>query len=364
VAEEVMMSTFRPDAVQGRIGQIDLRLPPGLVQVCSQATAIEPEARFSTARQLADAVQSYLDVDRDREREQRQADDLAQRGLRAAFRARQGGSHAVEDHQKAIRRLGRALAISPGHPVAARALADLLVDPPASVPRDPDTSREHTMNTRARAALRALGRARLTWVLYVPLLAWMGIREPGLVGLCLALALAAGALDLAVAHMRAPGPWLRHGAAALTLLTIMPLGFAFGPFFVAPLVVAASLPALVVQASRTGHRVVLGAAALTVCAPIALEWAGLMPPALAFSDAGLVLLPNVVALPEGPTRAFLTVVVLGALATSVALVGRMRDALVESEERVHRRTWQFRQLVPGRTGRYLGKKVEPSGSVR
>jgi eukaryotic-like serine/threonine-protein kinase len=353
-AEQVLLSTFRPDAVRERLGQTDQRVPSGLVEVCAKATSLEPDDRQATARQVADAVQAYLDVDRDREREQRQADDLAQRGLRAVYRARQGGVGAEEQHRRAIRRLGRALALAPGHPVAARALADLLVDPPASVPRDPDAAHDRTLTDRARTALHALGRARLTWLLYLPLLLWMGVREPALVALCLALALAAGGLDLAVAHMRAPPAWLRHTAASLTLLTIMPLGFAFGPFFVAPLVVAASLPALVVQADRTGHRIVLLAAAVTVGAPIALEWSGLMAPAHAFSGEGLVLLPNVVALPEVATRVFLTVVVLGALATSVALVGRMRDALVESEERMNRRAWQFRQLVPGRTGRYLG----------
>jgi eukaryotic-like serine/threonine-protein kinase len=355
--EQVLMSTFRPDAVAQRLADLGVEPPRELVRVCARATALDPEDRFATARELANAVQEYLDVDRDRERELRQADDLAQRGMRAAARARGEGPAAIEYHQKAIRRLGRALALAPGHPVAARALADLLVDPPASVPRMSSATQERSLNERARTAFHAMGRARLTWLAYVPLLLWMGVREPALVGLCLALALGAGALDLAVAHMRAPGPWLRHAAAALTLLTIMPIGFAFGPFFVAPLVVAASLPALVVQSDRVGHWVVLAAGLLTVGGPIALEWAGLIDPAHAFTAEGLTLLPNVVFLPEVPTRVFLSVVVFGALATSVALVGRMRDALVESEERMHRRTWQFRQLVPDRPGRYLIKRV-------
>ncbi|MFW6051698.1 MAG: serine/threonine-protein kinase [Myxococcota bacterium] len=352
--ERVLLGAFRPHAVSSRLDELGAALPEPLVRMLHRATASNPENRFATARQLHDAVQAYLDVDRDREREQQQADALAARGLAHASRARAGTTHAAEHHRTAIRRLGRALALAPGHPIAARGLADLLIDPPPAVPDDAGHSHAEAQNDRVRTAFATLGRARLSWLFYVPLLLWMGLHAPVLVAGCLALALGAGGLDLVVARLPSPRPWLRHGAAALTLLTIMPLGFLFGPFLVAPLVVAASMPALVVQADRTGRHVVLATALVTVFGPIALEWADLVPPALAFSDGTMTQLPGAVAFPELPTRVLLTAVVLGALATSVAMLGRLRDALVEAEDRLHRRAWQLRQLVPGRTGRYLG----------
>src|SRR6185295_9876658 len=89
-------STQRPDA------------PPELDAICERATAGDPAARYPSARALGDAVQAFLDGDR----------DVAARGAlarhhiaeaRAALAAGEGEVH----RRTAMRAAGRALALDP-----------------------------------------------------------------------------------------------------------------------------------------------------------------------------------------------------------------------------------------------------------
>ncbi|HEY1552615.1 MAG TPA: serine/threonine-protein kinase, partial [Kofleriaceae bacterium] len=96
---------------------------PELDDICAQATAAAPDDRPS-ARALADAVQSYLDGDR----------DLAQRRALAtahADRAREAlASSGDEARAIAIREAGRALVLDAGNEGAQTVLASLLLETP------------------------------------------------------------------------------------------------------------------------------------------------------------------------------------------------------------------------------------------
>jgi serine/threonine-protein kinase len=347
-AKQLIASTFRTDAIDARLRDLDTGLTSAMENACKRATAIEPEERYQTARHLHDAIQAVLDGDRGATRDREQADLLAREGAALAKAARNGGAGSIEAHRAAIRRLGRALALAPGHPEASPALAELLVDPPASVPaHEIEPLAEAAVVARSRAAFRAIGRARLSWLLYLGLLFVVGTRRPWLVALCAGGAVASGVLDIVVSKMASPRPLLRYTAAALTLLAVTPIGFAFGPFLVAPLVALACLPVLVAQSDRIGRIVVLGCALVAVFGPSIFEWAGVLPPTTRFVDGAFVVQPGVLPLDEITGPFFLGLVVLGALTTSVLLVGELRDALVRAEGRTHRQAWQIAQLVPG-----------------
>jgi len=92
-------------------------IPPELDAICVRATALERDGRFATARQLGEAVQRYLDGNRDTAmRKQLAADELAV--ARAAL-ARGDDADARRD---AMRAAARALALDPTD----RAPADLV----------------------------------------------------------------------------------------------------------------------------------------------------------------------------------------------------------------------------------------------
>jgi serine/threonine protein kinase len=100
-------------------------VPPELVEVERRATRADRDTRLESARELGEAVQRYLDGDRDHE----------QRATAArAHLAKAHASALSNDARAAIREAGRALAIDPSLTAAADLIGRLVVAPPKDVP--------------------------------------------------------------------------------------------------------------------------------------------------------------------------------------------------------------------------------------
>jgi serine/threonine protein kinase len=124
-------------------------VPPELEAACVRATALHPADRFASARELHDAIERFLDGDRDVEHRRELAQGHARRALEAVARATAATSEGFD--------VQRTLALK-------EATQSLTLDP---------------TNTDAMAAVLRL-RARPTGrvLSYLPLVAWMGLREP------------------------------------------------------------------------------------------------------------------------------------------------------------------------------------------
>src|SRR5690606_32526443 len=90
-------------------------VPPELDELCQAALAEEPSAR-PNAHELAEAVQAYLDGDRDLERRRHLAAQQlasARDALGGTAGEARGSARALPDRATAMRRAGRALALDP-----------------------------------------------------------------------------------------------------------------------------------------------------------------------------------------------------------------------------------------------------------
>jgi serine/threonine-protein kinase len=148
-----------------------LAVPPELDAICVRATELERAARFPTARELGEAVQAYLDGDRDialRKMLSRAELDVARARLATADAALRGD---------ALRAAGRALALDPTAREPAELVARLMLEPPPKTP--PDVVRE--IDAEDLVALKASGRfgviVAFAYLAFFPLLYWIGFRD-------------------------------------------------------------------------------------------------------------------------------------------------------------------------------------------
>ncbi len=105
-------------------------VPPELDRLCERATATDAADRLGSARELGEAVQRYLDGDRDLE----QRTKLASEHLASATAALEAGND--EDHRRsAMRGAGQALALDPTLIPAAELVGRLMLEPPTEMPK-------------------------------------------------------------------------------------------------------------------------------------------------------------------------------------------------------------------------------------
>jgi serine/threonine-protein kinase len=321
-------------------------VPPELEAVCLKATALHPGGRYQTARALHDAVDAFVAGERDEELRASLAQKHAEAAERAARRALEGGEGAMDARTTAFREIGQALAVDPQHPTALKLLVRLLgatrgaIPPGARAELDAAASRQ----TKVAGRLGALG--YLAIFLYLPLLWWMGVRNGAQLTTVFALVLASAAGSWFVGAMRTPRPVMAFIPFVASTLMTVSLSFLLGPFIFLPSFAAVNAVAFAVLLERR-HRVaavVLGT--MGVVLAIGAEVLGLVPNPMKFSEAGLTIAPQAVALPEMPTMLLLSMASVGTIALAAYSVARLRDALHEAEERLVVQSWNLRQLLP------------------
>jgi serine/threonine-protein kinase len=321
----------------------ELDVPPELEAVVFKATARAPEDRFRTARELSDAVESYLDGDRDHER--RRA--LAHEHARAAAGVAARPTLSLDDRRRAMRDVSRALALDPENGEAVAALARLLTEPPAEPPKEAldevDASRRVTARSMSWTALGTY----LAFFVCLPFVAAMGAREPWLLALLVPVWLAAAvvsfvALRNPTRNARISYVSLVVGSAAIALTSVF-----FGPYLVVPSLAAVHAAAFLMSPSREGRVAVCVLSCLSVLVPAALDWAGLVPTFYSFGGDAFTVLPHFLRFPAVATQGLLVVASVVPIITACVIVGRSRETLSQAEERIHVQAWLLRQLVPG-----------------
>jgi eukaryotic-like serine/threonine-protein kinase len=311
-------------------------VPPELDAACARATAAKPADRHPTARALADEVQRFLDGDRDLERRR-------QLSAEHVVRARE---QIATDIGEAMREAGSAIALDPSNRDAQAVLAQLLLEPPKTMPAEARTAIEED---RQRAFRPVLLRTSLIYVVALALLPvayWLGLRGTGVI---VALAIE----DVAMACVMGLGYVMRwrigHGLFTLGLIVhasiLATIGVALGPLFVTPVLIFGSLPlaltASVLRAPRTIFIVHFGA----VFVPLALEWLHIVPSTYEIVGGALVLEPWAVTMtPTALLFSMISIVVLQLVGNTLALDSQRREQDL-AQETVHLQRWQFSQLV-------------------
>src|SRR5262249_32566934 len=145
--------------------------------ICRKATMFDPAQRYATARELGNAVQAFLDGDRDVALRR----ELAAAELTKARDALARGNAAL-DRRDAMRAAGRALALEPSDRAAGALVARLMIEPPQEMPDEVHAAMELRELDTLAATRRLIWQTSLTSLIFIPIFLWAGIDSVAVLG--------------------------------------------------------------------------------------------------------------------------------------------------------------------------------------
>jgi len=316
-------------------------VPADLADVVAAAHAKDRAVRIASARELAAAVERHLDLDR----------ELAAQAARVerhvtAARAALATDHGAAGRATAMREIGCALALDPRHAGAIALVRSLLLDPPATPPREVRAALDAEEAAVARIQGRTAARAYLGCALIIPILAWQGFLDWRYPLVLLAAIVALAGVAFAGSRGRLPRAWPWLTLAGMSLVVLL-LSRILGPFVVPPvLAVVVATSMMSSPRVRAWWVVALGSSIGSIGA-LALEQLGVLAPTIASRDDGLVLTSTVVKLPAGPMTLGLVVSLAAIFVVSAVLVRSVVARHHDARRRLARQAWHLGHLVPG-----------------
>jgi serine/threonine-protein kinase len=305
-----------------------LSVPPELDAVCSRALLATPSERGS-ARELADAVQRYLDGDRDLER---------RRALAAEWLA---AARAERDPREAVRLAGRALALDPESRDAAALVTQLILTPPEPTPPDLVTRLDEIDREDVARQGRYAMFALFGYLSFVPILAAIGITNWHLVAgaASLVVVLQIGAYAVAKRKMRGLA-WAALGNAIL----IMMIARLTSPIILGPALAVATAAALS-SFTRLRIEIIFGVMAVAIVGPMILDATGAWPPLIDYSANAITISPGAIELGPLSTPMLLGGAHLAALVIVGFVVRSLASARREAQRKVETQSWMLEQLI-------------------
>jgi hypothetical protein len=349
--EAAFVSTlFGPDARPSlRAPRLDV--PPELDAICVRATALDPRDRFASAREVVEAVESFLDGDRDLQMRRERAADHARLAAEQAELALASGAataSATDARGRALRDAGRAIALDPSNSDAVGTLIRLLTDPPREVPREALAELERERVQNLGTGDRIASRGFLGWFLLAPMALAMGIRSWP------AAMLSTGAWMVAAAipyfaerqksrpHGKANLPMLISGAFAIACTSAL-----FGPYFFLPgFAVIFGMMFVLIPPDRARRGLAVLVSLLTIAVPALLARAGMIPQVYELGGDRIVIHAGMLHFPPLATELFLLLSSLSVVLTACLMTARVHDELAQAQERLHIHAWQLRQMLP------------------
>ena len=315
-------------------------VPPELDEVCARATAAEPVRRLTSARELADAVQRFLDGDRDLERRR----ELAASHVRRAQELVAKDSMAAR--ADAMREAGSAIALDAGNRDAQAILARLLLEPPREVPPQAQREIEQARQDAAATTLRAGVWIYLAFALLVPVVYVLGISQvwPLFVigGECAALA---GLCAIAWRRRWRLGAELGITVLFSHVTLLATVGVLLGPLLVLPILLFGTSTIFLMVPTVRFPRLIVVAHLLAAAVPLTLEWLAIVPSSYSFEGGALVLEPWAVDISAGALLfAILGTIFVQMVANAYAL-DTQREIQSRAQEQLHVQKWQLEQLV-------------------
>lgn len=314
-------------------------VPPELARLVTIATAPRASERTTSAADLAGAIERFLDGDRDHAERARIAEGLV-------ADAREVAAESASGRIEATRLYARALALAPTHPEAGAALSRLLLEPPTETPPAVRERLAQWAEDAWRAAARTATLRYAFWCCFIPVWFVMGFRDvaAGLFAIGSLVAMTVAMALVAAGTLRGP----RGALVAFVLGTFAIAVFTqvFSPVVLAPTLMATHLIVYCAYAGPRARAALIGASVLGMAIPIALEAAGVIPPSFVVDETGIHVLPRLVELEPRVTWALLVMGATIAVAVPGVVAGRVRDALVASQERLVLHTWHLEGLLP------------------
>jgi serine/threonine-protein kinase len=320
-------------------------IPPELDAICLKATAVDPQLRYATARELHDDLERYMEGDRDLALRRALSKDHAARAASFAQRVAEGGAQDTAARSEALGAVSRALALDPDNPEALRLLVQLLTEPPLEMP--PAARRE--MNAAQRELDRHHGRGGAialfvvaAVVLVAGLIAGVG-SLPSFVT-CVGAWLVAAALGVLRVRRPRPDGHLPTYVPIAASIAIAILGACYNPSVITPVVAIPFALGFTLSSDPSRRFLPMICGCIALILPVALEALHLLPSSVAFRDGLWCVVPRMVH--DVPTPYPELVVDVLCMVVACVYAIRSRIALHGMQERVFVGAWQLRQLLP------------------
>jgi serine/threonine-protein kinase len=314
--------------------------PPELDAICTRATAPDPEQRTLSARALANAIQAFLDGDRDIEVRR----ELARAHVAEARSALARGGGELE-RSAAMRAAGRALALDPTATDAAELVGHLMLEPPVHMPVEVERELEAIDIATGRDQGRIGAVAMTGYLWFIPLLGWTGIRDARVVAAFAVFAVLSAAQIYWMTRKTVIPDAAIYTSAVINAVLIGLVCRLVGPFIIAPTLVLTTLMAYAVHPRFGRIGIVAGVLTLGVAVPWVLEAAGVLAPTYRFDRGTLVLDSPAIAFEAVPVH-FAFAVLLALLAAVVAVLLRgMASRQREATRQIELQAWHLRQTI-------------------
>ncbi len=310
--------------------------PLELGSVVDKATSPRPEDRYESARALGDAIEDYLSGARDAERKRTLSREHAETAAAVA----------EADPERAMREVGRSLALDPANRKALETLIAVMSTEPEEVPKTVQEDLQRAVD-ESIVALTPLSTAAYALILLClsPLVLWMGVRDWTASTLCFVALIATVLSSLALPRMRTFGPRRLYPVLAASTTAITAATTMFGPFVFVPTLAAVNTLFFVMQ---LGDRRVLPTVAIG-CLPILLGalapwWGGAA--SYRFAESGIEIAPWMHRFGAPATPVFLASVSVGMVVLSAFVANHYRIVLATAERRVRIQAWRLSQMLP------------------
>jgi eukaryotic-like serine/threonine-protein kinase len=324
----------------------DRNIPPELDAICVRATATRPEDRYQSAREMHDAIERFLDGDRDVEIRIEMANAHTNAAEKAVERVITGKSRSEEkDRSFAMREIGRALALDPKHERATQAMVRLLLEPPKHAIHGAKAMIGANRDAACRISSRHAVIAYSGWLLFTPLciatgvktwistFLWVGIGLTILVNLL-------GIKNRFFLYAKSPLGLIMTSAVIAVLSRI------FGPLIFIPTIAVANAIGYAVTPHKWMRPLVIVCGCASFLGPLALEWTHLIAPSYVFLNGGIATTSALGPFPATAAIAFLTLSVVASVIIASWYMFRTSDALSAAEEKLQLYAWHLGQLVP------------------
>lgn len=317
---------------------------PELETICVRATASAIEDRYPSARALQEAINRFLEGDRELEQRKQLAAEHAKHAREAL------ASDGEQDRARAMKELVRALALDPTANEQVAMLNEILATPPKTLPGEVKEQLRAETQSMIRRGSRHSVAAMLSWFMFFPVLLWIGIRDAsGIVTIAIPVATAAllSALSL---RQREIGPGIQYAVIACMLAAAAALTRLYGPFVLMPTMVATYT--IVLQAHPSGRFRLVSAllAVVALALPVILEVVGVLPTAYVFEHGTWTILPQIIELPPRATVTFLTLANIAMVVVPCMFISRLRADLSAAQQHQAIQAWHFRRVAADLVG--------------
>jgi len=347
--KEMLFSTLKGVSARPSKRAPHLDVPPELEEICVKATRTDAKNRYASTRELHEAVERYLDGDRDVEARRKMARTHAFKAEERAAEALSGRPEAEDARRVALHEVGRTLALDPSNGAAMAVLTQLVATPPAHVPADVASEMGLAARRRMSFQLGEAVRFDLACILLlVPLTLWMGVLSWPLLVATVLFIMASTACKVTARRARDMGRGHLFGYAAYlcNVLSLLCVGRSFGPLLVTPVLLSVLTLGYCMSPIARYRATIVLTGCVALLGSVAVEVLDLVPRSYSFDHWQMTILPHAVKLTETPTLVGLTVGSFLMILGPGLMMARQQDSIRDVERRSALQTWHLKHLLP------------------